>query len=78
MTVWRRSGGAEHDFTVTDVLMPHPVYGDYGWVCVLNPDRTWPTVKTPLASAHDFAVRRHENTATRCPITHDSVRSGFG
>ncbi|WP_407565826.1 DUF6194 family protein [Streptomyces sp. 184] len=25
------------DFSVTDVFLPHPVYGAYGWVAVVNP-----------------------------------------
>lgn len=49
------------DFTVTDVVMPHPVYAGYGFVCVLNPERIWPTVERLLADAHDFAVRKHNN-----------------
>lgn len=53
------------DFTAVDVVMPHPVYADYGWVCVLNPDRSWPTVETLLAEAHAFAVRKHDNAARR-------------
>jgi Family of unknown function (DUF6194) len=56
---------AAHDTTAIDVLLPHPVYGGQNWVCVLNPDRTWPTVQRLLAEAHAFAVRKHENTARR-------------
>lgn len=53
------------DFTEADVVMPHPVYAGYGWVCVLNPDRCRTTVETLLAEAHDFAVRKHDNAARR-------------
>jgi hypothetical protein len=60
------------DFAATDVLMPHPVYADHGWVCVLNPERAWPEVETLLDDAHDFAVRppgaeprRRSSSATR-------------
>lgn len=53
------------DFTAVDVLMPHPVYADYGWVCVLNPERTWPTVETLLDEAHALAVRKHDTAAQR-------------
>ncbi|WP_433783798.1 DUF6194 family protein [Actinomycetospora sp. CA-101289] len=56
---------ADPDFAALDVLVPHPVYAGYGWVCVLNPERTWPTVETLLADAHDFAVRKHDNAARR-------------
>ena len=27
----------EYDFQKLDTLMPHPVYGWIGWVCILNP-----------------------------------------
>lgn len=55
----------EHDPTAIDVLFPHPVYSVYNWVSVLNPDRTWPTVRALLDEAHAFAVRKHNNTAAR-------------
>lgn len=45
--------------------MPHPVYAGYGWVCVLNPDRSWPTVEALLVEAYEFAVRKHDNAARR-------------
>ena len=44
-----------------DVLLPHPVYGELGWVCVVNPaDRTTPQVLDLLREAHDDARRRYE------------------
>lgn len=48
---------AVHDLTALDVLLPHPVYGRLGWVCVLNPDRTWPTVRALIDEAHAHAAR---------------------
>lgn len=56
---------AEHDLTALDVLMPHPVYGGQGWVCVLNPVTAWPAARDLLAVAHGFAVRKFENAAQR-------------
>ncbi len=56
---------AHHDLTAIDVLLPHPVYAGYNWVCVLNPDRTWAVVRQLLAEAHAFAVRKHENATRR-------------
>ncbi|MDX1737284.1 MAG: DUF6194 family protein [Alphaproteobacteria bacterium] len=35
-----KAGGVvdvDYDFTRIDQLMPHPVYGWMGWVCILNP-----------------------------------------
>ncbi|MDB6122761.1 MAG: hypothetical protein JWQ71_1754 [Pedosphaera sp.] len=49
-----------HDFTALDKLMPHPVYGQMFWVCVLNPGAaTWETVQTLLAEAYNTAVSKH-------------------
>jgi hypothetical protein len=51
---------AEHDFTALDKLMPHPVYGQYHWVCVLNPsEATFETLKPLLQEAYDRAVERY-------------------
>ncbi|MBN9736494.1 MULTISPECIES: DUF6194 family protein [unclassified Pseudonocardia] len=56
---------AEHDTTALDTLFPHPVYGTYHWVSVINPDQTWPQVQALLDEAHAFAVRKHDNAARR-------------
>src|SRR5262249_36811718 len=49
----------EHDFTVLDQLLPHPVYATQSWVCVLNPsDDTFQTLGPLLAEAYDRAVKR--------------------
>ena len=46
-------------------LFPHPVYGGRHWLCVLDPDRTWPTVHGLLTGAHAFAVGEYDNPARR-------------
>ncbi|HKW71185.1 MAG TPA: DUF6194 family protein [Candidatus Dormibacteraeota bacterium] len=52
-------GDSDHDFTASDVLMPHPVYGRNHWVCVLNPgEATFENVKPLLKEAYQIAVRR--------------------
>ena len=52
--------GAEYDFSALDRLMPHPVYGEYHWVCVINPsEATFETVKPLLQEAYDRAVERY-------------------
>lgn len=55
----------DYDLTELDVLLPHPDYGGQNWVCVLNPQRTWPLVRQLLDEANAFAVRKYENTARR-------------
>ncbi len=55
-----------HDFTALDQLMPHPVYGQMFWVCVLNPsDTTFETIKPLLAEAYELAVSKHAKRAAR-------------
>jgi hypothetical protein len=50
---------ATSDFTELDRLMPHPVYGQMHWLCVLNPsEATFESLKPLLAEAHLRAVRR--------------------
>ena len=49
-----------HDFTALDQIMPHPVYGNLSWVCVLNPsEATFQVVRPLLAEAYDRAVRKY-------------------
>ena len=56
----------EHDFTVLDQLLPHPVYAHLYWVCVLNPSQaTFEQVKNLLAEAYDLAVNKVEKRASR-------------
>ncbi|MGW7067301.1 DUF6194 family protein [Streptomyces sp. NPDC054855] len=57
------------DHAAADIVMPHPVYGVLGWVCVVNPDeRTTSTVVRLLRDAHDAArariERRHQRPAS--------------
>jgi len=45
-----------HDFTKTDVLMPHPIYAWMSWLCILSPstesfDEIYPLIEKAHASA---------------------------
>ena len=54
---------AAHDFTALDRIMPHPVYGNMHWVCVLNPSpETFATVQDLLAEAHSRSARTYERS----------------
>lgn len=54
------------DQTAVDTLMPHPVYGSQYWACVVNPGpATLPAVRSLLAEAYHFAVRKHTNHRRR-------------
>ncbi|MEV4974571.1 DUF6194 family protein [Streptomyces scopuliridis] len=49
------------DYAAADSVMPHPVYGALGWICVVNPgERTTDTVMRLLRGAHDAARSRSE------------------
>ncbi|MGI5122698.1 DUF6194 family protein [Marinactinospora thermotolerans] len=51
---------AEIDYTVTDRIIPHPVYAPQSWVAVVNPGPTTrERVRDLLTDAHARAVRRH-------------------
>ena len=56
-----------HDFTTLDQLMPHPVYANMYWVCVLSPSAaTFQTEVQPLlAEAYQTAVGKHAKRAAR-------------
>ena len=48
-----------HDFSALDQLMPHPVYGNMYWLCVLNPSPgTWDAIQPLLEEAHQLAAAR--------------------
>ncbi|WP_280236677.1 DUF6194 family protein [Nocardia cyriacigeorgica] len=52
------------DFTVTDTVLPHPVYASAGWLAVVRPGpRTEETVRELLRSAYDRARSRHDRRA---------------
>lgn len=47
------------DYTSTDTVLPHPVYGALSWLCVVNPgERTADTVVRLLRDAHEAARAR--------------------
>ncbi len=51
---------SDTDFTALDVIMPHPEYAQYHFICVLAPsDETFEKVKPLLAEAYDIAARRY-------------------
>lgn len=62
---YRELAPPDGDLAELDVLLPHPEYAALGWVCVLNPESTWPLVTELLAQAHAFAVRKYGNARDR-------------
>ncbi len=50
------------DFSTADVFNPHPLYGAYGWVCVVNPgESTLDRTLDALRGAHLDDRRRVEH-----------------
>ncbi|MFE4470708.1 DUF6194 family protein [Leifsonia sp. NPDC056824] len=55
------TGGATTGYDAEDVFLPHPLYGDYGWVCVVNPGpATLDRALAALRDAHAGDRRRVE------------------
>ena len=51
---------SSYDFTALDVIMPHPDYAQYYFICVLSPsEATFERIRALLAEAYDIAVRRY-------------------
>jgi hypothetical protein len=50
----------DYDFTALDVIMPHPEYAQYHFICVLSPsEETFEKIRALLAEAYDIAARRY-------------------
>ncbi|MEV5824439.1 DUF6194 family protein [Spirillospora sp. NPDC052242] len=53
------------DPSTADVVLAHPVYGELGWLAVVNPGpRTDAAVRELLGTAHDLARQRYRRRAT--------------
>lgn len=58
------------DFSESDVFLPHPLYGAYGWVSIVNPGpRTTPRALTALREAHRSDQRRVERRQAHSDTT---------
>jgi hypothetical protein len=50
----------EYDFTALNVIMPHPEYAQYHFICVLSPsEKTFGKMRSLLAEAYDIATSRY-------------------
>lgn len=48
-----------YDFSAADHLLPHPVYGWMGWVCILNPSEAFfPELKPLILESYSLAVEK--------------------
>ena len=49
-----------YDFTQTDKILPHPVYGWISWLCVINPsDATFEQLKPLIQEAYEYAKEKY-------------------
>ncbi|GAA5029473.1 DUF6194 family protein [Microbacterium fluvii] len=54
------------DYSAVDVFIPHPLYGAYGWVSIVNPDSaTLDRAVEALRGAHEDDRRRVERRQER-------------
>lgn len=50
----------DYDFTALDVIMPHPEYAQYHFICVLSPsEETFKKIVPLLTDAYHIAARRY-------------------
>lgn len=51
-----------YNFQKTDIILPHPVYGWMGWICILNPSvQTFEICKDFLNDAYNKAMKKTEH-----------------
>ncbi|GAA1860463.1 DUF6194 family protein [Microbacterium koreense] len=65
-----QSDGSDTDYSTTDAFLPHPLYGAYGWVCIVNPGSA--TISRALAAlriAHQDDRRRVERRQGRTDVS---------
>ena len=49
------------DYSASDVLFPHPLYGRMRWVSVVAPDLSWPQCQDLLVAAHQLRELRPDS-----------------
>lgn len=60
----REPATSDVDLSVADSVMAHPVYGNLGWLAVVNPSsRTETAIRELLRTAHDLARSRYQRRA---------------
>lgn len=49
----------DYDFTITNKILPHPVYAWMSWICVLNPTKqTFEKLKPLIKEAYEYAKEK--------------------
>ncbi|WP_261164844.1 DUF6194 family protein [Microbacterium sp. Marseille-Q6965] len=66
------------DYSAEDVITPHPVYGPFGWICIVNPGAaTLDSALQALRLAHLADRRRVQRRSLPDPITPNDA-TGLG
>lgn len=70
LSLFPDKGSADYDYTMPDVVMPHPDYARLFWVCIVNPSEgNFEKVRGLLGEAYDTArakqARRDESERRR-------------
>ena len=70
LSLFPDKGTADYDYTVPDVIMPHPDYARLFWVCIVNPSEAkFDQVRDLLGEAYEAArakeARRDEGGRRR-------------
>jgi hypothetical protein len=56
-----------HDFTQSNVLMPHPIYGWMSWVCILSPSKdVFNEIYPLIEKAHSNAIVKFNKKVKKC------------
>ena len=62
-----RAEATSWDYTLSDTVLPHPLYRAQGWVSIVNPDASTRELAAQLLrEAHEDAKRRTERRHPRC------------
>jgi len=58
-----------HDFTQTNLLMPHPIYAWMHWIQVLNPSQeTWNSNQSLIQESYELSKARFEKRKRRVAL----------
>ena len=50
-----------YDFSITNRIIPHPVYAWMGWICSLNPsENTFEELKPLIQEAYEYAKEKYK------------------
>ena len=67
----------DYDFSVSNQILPHPVYAWMGWICVLNPSvETFRKLKPLIQEAYEYAKEKYSKRKMCFPVYPDDENFG--